>query len=129
MNRYKKEEARQAQAASVGLTEQELAEQAREQALQNEIDQRARSIHAERFPEEYDHYYDSTADAADRQRGINPMSAEYIATVAARREELGVSPLSEAGLPTDDSSWQHVFSDVRDQIMARQATDEQEEGA
>lgn len=48
---------------------------------------------------------DSIADVSDRRRGINPMSADYTARVNARREELGVSPLGDNGMPTDNSSW------------------------
>ncbi|MDW3116924.1 MAG: hypothetical protein R8G60_03420 [Roseovarius pacificus] len=55
-------------------------------------DAEARTWHAKLFPEEYDFVYDSSADAQDRRRGVNPMSAEYIEKANARRAELGFGP-------------------------------------
>ena len=75
------------------------------EAIEEEIADLAATIHLEMFPEEYDHMLDSIADAGDRSRGINPMNAEYIAKVAVRRKELGVSPLSDAGMPTSNDSF------------------------
>ncbi len=49
--------------------------------------------------------YDSTADASDRIRGINPMSAEYIEKIQKRRAKLGVTPLSENGSPVSNDSY------------------------
>lgn len=52
----------------------------------------AQRLHMELFPEEYDFMSDSFADAEDRRRGVDPMSAEYRAKVAERRAMLGVAP-------------------------------------
>lgn len=53
---------------------------------------RARELHIELFPEEYDHIYDSILEAAERRRGVNPMSAKYIAATNGRREQMGLEP-------------------------------------
>lgn len=105
MNRFKKEEIRKEKSAREGLSELEIKQLDEDRELEAKIADLAVTIHAEMFPEEYDHMLDSIADAADRSRGINPMNAEYIAKVAARREELGVSPLSDAGMPTSNDSF------------------------
>jgi len=64
------------------------------------IDELARKLHAARFPEEYDFMYDGIQDAEDRKKGINPMKADYIAKVEAKRSSQGVSPLSASGMAT-----------------------------
>lgn len=101
MNKAKKEEARKLREAYENLSKEELKEFERKRR----IEALAEQIHVELFPEEYDFMMDSTSDANDRRRGINPMSADYTAKVNARREELGVSPLGGNGMPTDNSSW------------------------
>lgn len=62
--------------------------------MQDYIDRTAplREIHYELFPEEYDHMFDSNADARDRANGISPMRQEYVDKVNARRREMGVKP-------------------------------------
>lgn len=57
----------------------------------------AKTLHLEKFPEEYDYISDSSEDARQRKFGTNPMSDEYILEVTVRREKLGVSPLLENG--------------------------------
>lgn len=63
-----------------------------------EVKSLAKSMHLEKFPEEYDYIYDSSEDARQRKLGLNPMSENYILEVRIRRESLGVSPLLENGM-------------------------------
>lgn len=62
--------------------------------MQDYVDRTAplREIHYELFPEEYDHMYDSNADARDRANGISPMRQGYVDKVNARRRKMGVRP-------------------------------------
>lgn len=80
--------------------------------LKAKIAELARKIHIERFAEEYDHYYDSIADAADRSRGINPMSADYIAQVAEKRRKEGVTPPGDNGMPVSSDSWEIAYREA-----------------
>tara|TARA_R110001583_G_scaffold195544_1_gene375829 strand:- start:2284 stop:2640 length:357 start_codon:yes stop_codon:yes gene_type:complete len=116
MNRFKAEEARARQEARAGKTEVEIAALDREDALKASITELARKIHIDRFPEEYDHYYDSIEDVKDRKREINPMNKEYIAKVNAKREELGVEPLAENGMPTSNETWEIAYSDAEHRL-------------
>ena len=104
MNRFKKEEARKGKNTREGLSELEIKQLDMERDFESEIASLTGTIHAEMFPEEYDHRLDSIFDANDRSKGINPMNAEYIAKVAARREALGIAPLSSSGMPTNNDS-------------------------
>ncbi|CAH1664161.1 hypothetical protein CHELA20_40307 [Hyphomicrobiales bacterium] len=61
------------------------------------LERQVRAFHARLFPEEYDEIYDDTVDATLRRQGINPMSADSIARVDARRTELGFSPYTVTG--------------------------------
>jgi hypothetical protein len=116
MNRFKKEEARAHQKAREGLSKADIQRVNEEDARNQHISQLARTLHFELFPEESDNQLDSISDAADRRRGINPMSAEYTVRVNARREKLGVSPLGPNGMPTSDESWDITYSEARKQI-------------
>tara|TARA_R110000823_G_scaffold10240_7_gene35364 strand:+ start:3335 stop:3703 length:369 start_codon:yes stop_codon:yes gene_type:complete len=116
MNRFKKEEARAHQEAREGLSDIEIKRLNEQDALNEKISGIARSIHAEWFPEEYDHQLDSIADAADRRRGINPMSADYTEKVNERRQKLGVPPLGANGMPTSDESWGIAYGEARKRI-------------
>ena len=106
MNRFKKEEKRKREEARRGLSTEEIAELDAEEALQEKIIEEARKLHIKMFPEEYDHMYDSIADASDRARGISPMSNKYIEKMNRKRESLDVAPLDSLGMPTSDDSWQ-----------------------
>jgi hypothetical protein len=75
--------------------------------------EQARSWHIDLFPEEYDHMYDSSADASSRRRGLNPMSSEYTAKVNARRTEMGFAPLTEAGDAPDRQTYDWVLAKLR----------------
>ncbi len=104
MNRAKREEATKRAKARAGLTTDQIAVlDAQDLATQKQSDLAAQ-IHRDRFPEEYDFMYDSSWDAHDRKKGINPMRQEYIDAVNSRRAALGVSPLSEAGMPMSGDS-------------------------
>lgn len=121
MNRFKKEEARARSDARAGKTEAEIESIEQEEALQAEISELARKIHIEWFPEEYDHYYDSIADASDRSQGINPMNKDYIAKVNARREQRGVSPLADNGMPVSDDTWQVAYREAEARLRGSDA--------
>ena len=100
MNRAKKEALRKQREAREGRTDAEIVALDREEEIRAELERRAQDRHFELFPEEYDFTQDSYADACDRQRGINPMSAGYTEEVNARRDRLGAPPLSESGMGT-----------------------------
>jgi len=116
MNRLKKEETRAYQKAREGLSDADIKRVNEEDARNQQISQLARTLHFELFPEESDNQLDSISDAADRRRGINPMSAEYTAKVNARREKLGVSPLGLNGMPTTNDSWDVAFREARKRV-------------
>lgn len=116
MNRLEKEKRRKYLEARAGKTPEEIAEIDRREAFDEELKGLAQEIHEERFPEEYDFMYDSTADAADRKRGKNPMSTEYIAEVAERRAKLGVSPLGVDGLPTQRDTWELAYEEAKSRL-------------
>jgi len=104
MNRWKKEKKRKYDEARKGLSKKEIAALDREDSRKEAIQQLAKKIHVEKFPEEWDFMGDSIQDANDRAKGINPMSAEYIEEIRKKREKLGVSPLSESGMRTSDDT-------------------------
>ncbi len=112
MNRYKAEEARKRREARAGLSELEIKRLDVDEDRERLITDLARKIHIERFPEEYDHYHDSIADAADRRRGINPMSADHIAKVAEKRRKEGVAPLDANGMPVSTDSWKIAYREA-----------------
>lgn len=112
MNRYKAEEARKRREARAGLSELEIKRLDVDGDRERLITDLARKIHIERFPEEYDHYHDSIADAADRSRGINPMSADYIAKIAEKRRRDGVAPLGDEGMPVSTDSWEIAYREA-----------------
>lgn len=112
MNRYKAEEARKRREARDGLSELEIKRLDVDEHRERLITDFARKIHTERFPEEYDHYYDSIADAADRRRGINPMSADHVAKVAEKRRKQGVTPLDTKGMPVSTDSWEIAYREA-----------------
>lgn len=113
MNRLKKEEKLKQTEKYLGLTDVEIKKLKDEEAKQEKIQELARKIHHERFPEEYDYFYDSSADAMDRKKGINPMSEEYINEVTMRRINLGVSPLSGSGLPISNETMELCLNEAK----------------
>lgn len=75
-------------------------------------------VHFGLFPEEFDSYYDSIADAKGRRQGTNPMRVEYVDIANTRRAMLGVSKLLEngtangSGSRVKSNSWVENFSYV-----------------
>lgn len=113
MNRFKAEEARKRRKARDGLSEPEIKRLDADELRERLITELARKIHIEKFPEEYDHYNDSIADAADRRNGISPMNADYIAKITEKRRQQGVTPLAPNGLPQSDDTWKIAYSEAK----------------
>lgn len=113
MNRLKKEEIRKRQAARKGKTSEEIAELDQLEATDKALEKLCRTIHAEKFPEEYDFMYDSVADADDRRRGINPMSVDYIQRANAKRIREGVTPLADDGTSQANDTWEMALEEAR----------------
>src|SRR6056297_3460300 len=99
MNRVEKELARRQSEAREGLTDDEIACLDKAEAEEAELLRQARALHAQIFPEEYDHMLDSNADASMRRRGINPMSTQAIETARLFRAEPGFNE------PYSDYTW------------------------
>ena len=72
-----------------------------------------RELHAALFPEEYDHMYDSVSEAKDRQRGKNPMSAEYVEKTNTLRAQLGFTPFSVGPNAYNDNTYSWVMEKLR----------------
>lgn len=119
MNRIKKHELAKYSAERVGLDPVQIQALDGQQADEQRLDQLTRQIHAEWFPEEYDFFYDSCAEANIRQQGLNlpdrqqprhlgddPMSASYMQAVNQRRQALGVAQLEPNGTYHGQDSWQ-----------------------
>ena len=104
MNRHKRNELRKLAQARSGLTSEQIVALDAKDLAARKLSDLASQIHREKFPEEYDFMYDSSWDAHDRKKGINPMRQEYIDAVNSRRVALGVSPLSESGMPLSGDS-------------------------
>lgn len=121
MNRMKKEIIRKKKEARNGLSTEEIAKLDQQDALLEKIEKLTGKLHYERFPEEYDFILDSNADVADRNRGTNPMSEEYISKVNKKREKEGVSPLSENGLPVSKDTWEMCYTEAEKRIRALQS--------
>ena len=72
-----------------------------------------RELHAALFPEEYDHMYDSVSEAKDRQRGKNPMSAEYVEKTNTLRAQVGFTPFSVGPDAYNDDTYSWVMEKLR----------------
>jgi hypothetical protein len=72
-----------------------------------------RELHAALFPEEYDHMYDSVSEAKDRQRGKNPMSAEYVEKTKTLRAQVGFTPFSVGPDACNDDTYSWVMEKLR----------------
>ena len=116
MNRAKKEEKRKYDEARKGLTVEQVKALNKKDNEKMKIEELARSIHAEKFPEEYDFMYDSFLDKKERESGINPMNKEYIDKINSKRAALGVSPLSESGLPNTNDTMTLCIEEARKEI-------------
>ena len=89
-----------------------------EALIEEKISELARQIHLEKFSEEYDFMYDSNADLNDRNNGINPMSKEYIEKIRMKRAALGVSQLSDCGMPVSDDTHDLCRQEAKKQIYS-----------
>jgi len=118
MNRYKKEEKKKYDEARKGLTKEEIITQDLKDEISEKIRSRARAIHIEKFPEEYDMIGDSSIDANERARGINPMSQEYIDKINKKRKSVGVPPLSDNGVATSDITFQMCLEEARVEVLS-----------
>lgn len=78
-------------------------------------------LHAMHFSEEYDFYYDSSSEAKQRRRGINPMSQEYIDKMDSKRRQLGVSKLGAGGKPQDNKSRELAGQWAKDLVAAHES--------
>jgi hypothetical protein len=72
-----------------------------------------RELHAALFPEEYDHLYDSFSEAKDRQRGKNPMNAEYVEKTKTLRARLGFTPFNVGPGAYNDDTYSWVMEKLR----------------
>ena len=117
MNRFKKEEKRKRDEARKGLSQKDIEILDKKEEEHNKISELTRNIHIERFPEEYDFMYDDHVDANQRDRGINPMSKEYIDRIKAKRAALGVSPLSESGMSISDDTMAMCIEEAKRTIL------------
>jgi Na+-transporting NADH:ubiquinone oxidoreductase subunit NqrC len=104
MNRINKEERLKYIAAREGLSEEQIKALDIKEQHNQKIVKLAKTMHTERFPEEYDFMYDSSSEAKERRKGINPMSQEYIKKVNQKRNELGVSALTESGMSVSNDT-------------------------
>lgn len=118
MNRLKKEEQRKHDAARKGLSADEVKAVDLEDELQKTVDELARTIHSEKFPEEYDFIYDSGADASERSRGINPMTQAYAEKIKKKRASLCISQLAENGMPASEDSYQICLEEAKKRIFS-----------
>ena len=119
MNRYKAEETRKRRETRAGLTEGEVKQLDQEEAIEEQINELARKIHAERYPEEWDFMFDDNVDYASRRSGINPMCNAYIQKTNQKRAQEGVTPLSDIGLPVDETSWKTACAEAEAVIRGR----------
>jgi len=119
MNRFRKEEAIKHRTARDGLSDAEVNRLDREDAINAEINELARTIHIKKFSEEYSHMYDSITDANERSRNINPMSTDYIAKIDAKRAAEGVTALSSAGMSVSDDTWKLAYTEAEAVVRGR----------
>lgn len=90
------------------MTQFKSIRQVKADQRQTELDpthQEARRLHVELFPEEYDFMYDSSVDAKERVRGINPMDSDYIKRTNLIRNKIGFKPFNVNGDNDDTFSW------------------------
>jgi len=92
-----------------GKSKASASQKGEDEALQN----LGRELHAALFPEEYDHMYDSVSEAKDRQRGKNPMSAEYVEKTNTLRAQLGFTPFSVGPDAYNDDTYSWVMEKLR----------------
>lgn len=116
MDRFKKNEIRKQIERRKGLTPEEMQVLDAREEEERLIERLAKARHHNRFSEEYDFISDSGVDAAERRRGISPMSDEYQAEIKEKREWQGVSPLAENGTAQSDETMQLCLKEAREEI-------------
>jgi len=116
MNRHKREELRKLVQARSGLTTEQIAALDAKDLAARKLSDLASQIHREKFPEEYDFMYDSSWDAHDRKKGINPMTQEYIDEVKRRRAAFGVAQLTDAGMAVSSDSRDLCWEEAKRQL-------------
>ena len=116
MNRHKREERLKLAQARSGLTTEQAGALDAQDLAARKLSDLASQIHCEKFPEEYDFMYDSSWDAHDRKKGINPMRQEYIDVVNSRRAALGVTQLTDAGMPDSSDSRDLCWEEAKRQL-------------
>lgn len=104
MNRLKKEEVKKQKQLEKGLTEDQLELLQKIMNCRKIFEKLQNSIHGILFPEEFDFMLDDNVDANLRKHGENPMSKDYQNKVNAKRQKLGLQPLSENGMCDSDDS-------------------------
>ena len=104
MNRLKKEEVKKQKQLEKGLTEDQLELLQKIMNCRKIFEKLQNSIHGILFPEEFDFMLDDNVDANLRKHGENPMSKDYQNKVNAKRQKLGLQPLSENGMCESDDS-------------------------
>ena len=104
MNRLKKEEVKKQKQLEKGLTEDQLELLQKIMNCRKIFEKLQNSIHGILFPEEFDFMLDDNVDANLRKHGENPMSKAYQNKVNAKRQKLGLQPLSENGMCDSDDS-------------------------
>jgi hypothetical protein len=113
MNSNKKEELKKKAEMRKGLTPAEIEQLDKQESSIKKQFEKARELHELLFPEETDFMWDSYADMKDRDRGINPMSKEYIERIKNKRDMMGVPQLTENGMPVDDTTYRLCVAEVR----------------
>ena len=116
MNRHKRQELQKLAQARSGLTTDQVATLDAKDLATRKLSDLASKIHREAFPEEYDFMYDSSWDASDRKKGINPMTQAYVDEVKRRRAAHGVLPLTEAGMPVSSDSRELCWDEATRQL-------------
>ena len=108
-SRLKKEIAIKRAEAIQSLSAEQIIEFDLNEAMHLEQIETARQMHSELFSEESDSHYDSSWDANDREKGINPMSDDYVLRVNNKRLEMGFKPLAKNGLPVDSETFNFII--------------------
>ena len=104
MNRLKKEEVKKQKQLEKGLSDNQLELLQKIMNCRENFEKLHNSIHGILFPEEFDFMLDDNVDANLRKHGENPMSKDYQNKVNAKRQKLGLQPLSENGMCESDDS-------------------------
>lgn len=116
MNRDKKNSTKNGEQLEKDLTSSQRAALELEEVTNRAVEALAKKLHVHQFPEEYDFMYDDHVDVAERRKGRNPMSSEYVARVNERRRSLGVRPLSDDGTAATDEAMALCRRQVREVI-------------